>query len=103
MFFGLPASGVQKAIVTVIESPKCANVPFAPVKRACTFFIGSTQSLSRSARDEMLRGASAGQAAPKRSALCMAKLVNNAFMSGAAIVGAIESAGHEKLSRSAAL
>src|SRR5580765_2706208 len=43
MFFGLPARGDQKAMVTVIESPKYANVPLTPVKRAWTFRIGSIQ------------------------------------------------------------
>src|SRR5215472_16537844 len=44
MPFGSPASGAQKAFVTVIESPNCAKVPGVPVNFAWTFFIGSTQA-----------------------------------------------------------
>src|SRR6266704_1274736 len=65
MFFGLPASGDQNAMVTVIESPKCAKVPLVPVKWACTFFIASTQSLEclrASSWDGILRSASAPRA-----------------------------------------
>src|SRR4030095_17016629 len=44
MFFGFDSRPAQKASVTVIESPKCANVPGVPVNRACTCRIGSIQS-----------------------------------------------------------
>src|SRR5437773_8923119 len=42
MFFPPPWSYDQKAIVTVIESPKWAKVPFSPVNFAWTFFIGAS-------------------------------------------------------------
>src|SRR5262249_37266685 len=42
MFLGSPRRAAQKAIETVIESPKVAKVPGVPVKRARTFFMGST-------------------------------------------------------------
>src|SRR6186713_1326932 len=41
MFLGAASSGVQKAMVTVMESPNCAKVPGVPVNRAWTFFMGS--------------------------------------------------------------
>jgi hypothetical protein len=44
MFFGRASSPAQNASVTVMESPKWANVPDAPVNRECTTFIGATQS-----------------------------------------------------------
>src|SRR5215472_12908732 len=50
MSFGWPRRGAQKAIVTVMESPKVAKVPGVPVKRARTFFIGATQLGVSSAR-----------------------------------------------------
>src|SRR5690349_22148413 len=45
MFLGCPASGVQNAMVKVMESPKWANVPLVPLKRAWTWRMGSIHEM----------------------------------------------------------
>src|SRR5688500_11415355 len=56
MFFGFDCNGAHNAIVTVIESPNCANVPGVPLKRAWTSRIGSTHPSPRLCGRALLNG-----------------------------------------------